>query len=83
MALVSFRALLEWLEARGELARVARAVDPAFERTAVLRKTQKGPNVGLLFESVTGSPLRVATNAMSRRATTCRRFPPGRRRPRR
>jgi len=69
MALTSFRALLDWLEARGELARVARPVDPAFELTAVLRKTQKGPNVGLLFENVTGSPMRVATNAMSRRAT--------------
>jgi UbiD family decarboxylase len=35
----------------------------------VLRKTQKGPNVGLLFETVKGSPLPVATNVMSRRAT--------------
>jgi len=69
MALQSFRALMDWLEARGELARVSRTVDPAFELTAVLRKTQKGPNVGLLFEKPTGSPIRVATNVMSRRAT--------------
>jgi UbiD family decarboxylase len=34
----------------------------------VLRKTQKGPNVGLLFENVTGSPTPVATNVLSRRA---------------
>ncbi len=65
----SFRDLLAWLEGRGLLARVARPVDPAYELTAVLRKTQKGPNVGLLFESVKGSPARVATNVMSRRET--------------
>ena len=65
--IASFRALLEWLDGRGLVAHVARPVDPAYELTAVLRKTQKGPNVGLLFENVKGSPLRVATNAMSRR----------------
>ena len=65
--IASFRALLEWLDGRGLLAHVARPVDPAYELTAVLRKTQKGPNVGLLFENVKGSPTRVATNVMSRR----------------
>lgn len=65
----SFRDLLAWLERGGLLARVARPVDPAYELTAVLRKTQKGPNVGLLFENVKGSPARVATNVMSRRET--------------
>lgn len=69
MAITSFRALIEWLEGEALLARVSRPVDPAFELTAVLRKVQKGPDVGLLFESVTGSPIRVATNVMSRRAT--------------
>ncbi len=66
--IASFRSLLDWLDGRGLLAHVTRPVDPAFEITAVLRKTQKGPNVGLLFENVTGSPARVATNVMSRRA---------------
>jgi UbiD family decarboxylase len=66
--IASFRALLEWLDGRGLLAHVTRPVDPAYELTAVLRKTQKGPNVGLLFETVKGSPTRVATNVMSRRA---------------
>ncbi len=69
MSLRSFRALLDWLDGRGLLARVARPVDPAYELIAVLRKTQKGPDVGLLFENVTGSTLRIATNVMSRRAT--------------
>jgi len=67
--IASFRGLLEWLDGRGLLAHVARPVDPAYELTAVLRKTQKGPNVGLLFETVKGSPARVATNVMSRRET--------------
>lgn len=67
--IASFRALLDWLDERGELARVKRPVDPAYELTAVLRKTQKGPDVGLLFEQVKGSPMPVATNVMSRRAT--------------
>jgi UbiD family decarboxylase len=67
MALTSFRALLDWLEREKLLARVARPVDPAYELTAVLRKTQKGPNVGLLFETVKDSPARVATNVLARR----------------
>jgi 2,5-furandicarboxylate decarboxylase 1 len=65
--IASFRDLLAWLNERGLLAHVTRPVDPAYELTAVLRKTQKGPNVGLLFQHVTGSPTRVATNVMSRR----------------
>ena len=68
MALTSFRALLDWLDEHGLLARVSREVDPAYELTAVLRKTQKGPDVGLLFENVKGSPAPVATNVLSRRA---------------
>ena len=67
--IASFRALLAWLEERDLLARISRPVDPAYELTAVLRKTQKGPNVGLLFENVKGSPIPVATNVMSRRET--------------
>lgn len=69
MALESFRDLIGWLEGRGELARVERAVDPAFELVSVLRKVQKGPNLGLLFEHVRGSDMRVATNIMARQST--------------
>jgi 2,5-furandicarboxylate decarboxylase 1 len=67
--IASFRDLLGWLDQRGLLAHVTRPVDPAYELTAVLRKTQKGPNVGLLFDTVKGSPIRVASNVMSRRET--------------
>ena len=69
MSITSFRALLAHLETRGELARVTRAVDPAFELIAVLRKMQKGANDALLFETPRGSPIPVATNVMSRRRT--------------
>ncbi len=69
MAIIAFRDLLSWLEPRGELARVKRQVDARHELMAVLRKTQLGPNVGLLFESVRGSPMRIASNVMARRAT--------------
>lgn len=58
----SFRELLSWLEARGDLRRVRREVDPRHELTAVMRQMQKGPNQGLLFTRVRGSALPVATN---------------------
>lgn len=67
--IASFRGLIEWLDARGQLARVTRAVDPAHELTAVLRRTQLGPDVGLLFANVKDSPAPVASNVLSRRAT--------------
>ncbi len=67
--ILTFRDLLAWLEGRGELARVRRPVAAAHELIAVLRKMQKGPDDALLFESVTGSPMPVATNVMSRRTT--------------
>jgi len=65
----SFRELIDWLDGRGELARVSRAVDPVHELTAVLRKTQQGPNVGLLFENVKGSRVPVASNILTHRAS--------------
>lgn len=68
MPILSFRALLDWLDLTGQLARVTRAVDPAYELVAVLRKMQKGANDALLFESVRGGT-RVATNVMSRQTT--------------
>src|SRR6266851_1208934 len=59
----SFREVLSWLEARGDLHRVKRAVDPKHELTAVMRQMQKGPNHGLIFTRVRGSAIPVATNA--------------------
>ncbi len=69
MAIHSFRDLIAWLEGQGRLARVRRPVDPAHELVAVLRKTQLGPNIGLVFEAVTGSPMPVASNILSRSDT--------------
>ncbi|MGE0735529.1 MAG: UbiD family decarboxylase domain-containing protein, partial [Alphaproteobacteria bacterium] len=68
-AITSFRELLTWLDARGELAHVKRAVDPTHELIAVMRKMQKGPNDALLFEHVKGSAARVASNVFGRRGT--------------
>src|SRR5207247_1192164 len=67
--IASFRELVAWLDERGELARVTRSVDPKHELVAVLRKTQQGPNVALLFENVKGSPMPVASNVMARRTS--------------
>src|SRR5580698_10569715 len=63
----SFRELLTWLEARGELATVSRAVDPKHELTAVMRHMQKGANRALLFRNVQGSDIPVATNIFGHR----------------
>ena len=57
-----FRELLRWLEQRGDLSSVSRAVDPRHELTAVMRHMQKGPNKALLFRSVRGTDMPVATN---------------------
>jgi UbiD family decarboxylase len=58
----TFRELLAWLDARGDLAPVSREVDPKHELTAVLRRMQKGPNKALLFRRVRGTDMPVATN---------------------
>lgn len=67
MSITTFRDLLQWLDGEKLLAHVNRTVDPAHELTTVQRKMQSGPNLGLLFESVKGTPLRVACNVLSRR----------------
>ena len=67
MSITTFRGLLDWMDSQKLLAHVTRAVDPAYELTTVQRKMQSGPNLGLLFENVKGSKLRVACNIMSRR----------------
>ncbi|MGH8913606.1 MAG: UbiD family decarboxylase [Acidimicrobiia bacterium] len=48
----SFRELVPFLEARGDLVRVRREVDPVFEVSAVAKKLDPGP--ALLFESIKG-----------------------------
>ena len=58
----TFRELLEWLKQNGDLASVSRAVDPKHELAAVMRCMQKGPNKALMFRSVRGSDMPVATN---------------------
>ncbi len=63
----TFRELLDWLSARGDLASVSRAVDPKHELTAVLRRMQKGPNRALLFRHVRGTDMPVATNLFGHR----------------
>src|SRR5436309_15377980 len=65
----SFRQLLDWLSARGELVGVGREVDPKHELTAVMRQMQRGPNKALLFRNVRGSAMPVATNVFGFRRT--------------
>jgi 2,5-furandicarboxylate decarboxylase 1 len=60
---------LTWLEARGEVSRVNREVDPRYELTAVIRRMQKGPNNALVFSRVRGTDLTVATNLFGFRHT--------------
>jgi UbiD family decarboxylase len=68
-AMESFRQLIEWLQARGELAAVDREVSPRHELTAVMRRMQKGPNRALLFHNVSGSDVPVVTNVFGVRST--------------
>jgi 2,5-furandicarboxylate decarboxylase 1 len=65
----TFRELLAWLESRGELSKVSRAVDPKHELTAVMRHMQKGANRALLFRNVRGSDIPVVTNVFGFRRT--------------
>jgi 2,5-furandicarboxylate decarboxylase 1 len=62
----SIRPFLASLEQQGALLRVAKPVDPEFELSAFLSAADAGP--ALLFETVAGSPLRVAGNLLNSRA---------------
>src|SRR6201999_2432247 len=62
----SIRPFLERLEQDGELLRIPRPVDPAFELSAFLSAADAGP--ALLFETVNGSSLTVAGNLLNSRA---------------
>jgi len=61
----SIRPFLTELERRGSLLRIDRAVNPCFELSAFLSAADAGP--ALLFEAVTGSPLRVVGNLLNGR----------------
>jgi 2,5-furandicarboxylate decarboxylase 1 len=65
----TFRQLLDWLAARGEVASVTREVNPKHELTAVMRRMQKGPNQALLFRQITGTDMPIATNVFGFRRT--------------
>lgn len=62
----SIRPFLASLEQEGTLVRVTRPVDPHFGVSAFLSAADAGP--ALIFESVTGSPLRIAGNLLNSRA---------------
>jgi 4-hydroxy-3-polyprenylbenzoate decarboxylase len=62
----SIRPFLAALEREGALVRVAKPVDREFELSAFLSAADAGP--ALIFDSVVGSPLRVAGNLLNSRA---------------
>jgi len=65
----SFRELMAWVDARGDLVRVTREVNPRFELSAVMRQMQKGPNKAIIFSQVTGTKIPVVTNVFGFRHT--------------
>src|SRR5260370_8555787 len=62
----SIRPFLAALEREGALVRVAKPVEREFELSAFLSAADAGP--ALIFDSVIGSPLRVAGNLLNSRA---------------
>lgn len=60
------------LEARGELARVARPIDPHHQLAAVTRAVQRAGEQAVLFEKVAGSSLPVISNLYGSHARLCR-----------
>lgn len=66
------RNLLQDLEARGELVRVARPVDPEHQLAAVTRAVQRNGGQAVLFESVGGTALPVVSNLFGDHARLCR-----------
>lgn len=61
----SIRPFLEQLERAGELLRIGKEVDPRFELSAFLSAADAGP--AMLFDSVTGSNLKVVGNLLTGR----------------
>jgi UbiD family decarboxylase len=62
MSLPDLRSFLNLLEARGELVRVTREVDPNQEITIIQHRVLAGGGPALLFEHVKGSPYRLVSN---------------------
>lgn len=63
--------LLKTLEARGELRRVAKAVDPKHQLAAVTRAVQRAGGEAVLFENVTGSEMPVVSNIFGSHQRLC------------
>ena len=57
------RELMEWLEARGEVAHVSREVDPEYELVAVAKKINEATGKAVYFEHVKGSQSRTELRA--------------------
>lgn len=66
MAVVGLREQLAWLEEKGDLFRVAAAVDPRFQLSAISKKMQNGP--ALYFENVKGYEMPVVVGTDNSRA---------------
>lgn len=63
--------LLKTLDARGELRRVARPVDPTHQLAAVTRAVQRAGGEAVLFEAVNGSALPVVSNIFGSHQRLC------------
>lgn len=66
------RALLEDLEARGEVAHVTREVSPEYELQSVAKAIHEKTGKAVLFEHVKGSEYPVVSYALNSRETVCR-----------
>lgn len=67
MAFKTLREFLRFLEARGELRRVAAPVSPRLEITEIADRLVKGGGPAVLFENVEGSRIPVAANLFGTR----------------
>lgn len=63
--------LLKTLEARGELRRVAKPVDPQHQLAAVTRAVQRAGGEAVLFETVQGSAMPVVSNIFGSHQRLC------------
>src|SRR5215475_15935961 len=65
-----FRTLFDFLaalETRGDLKRVTREVDPAYEVTEIACREARAEGPALLFEKVRGAPFPLAVNVLAAR----------------
>jgi UbiD family decarboxylase len=68
------RAFLAHLEKMGDLVRIRAAISPDQEMTIIQHRVMAAGGPALLFENVTGSPYRVATNLLGTRRRTAMVF---------